>query len=196
MKFFQLFLIACLIITLATCTKSDQEERQQSPTAFSLKSNQAGPFTIGDTIPDSSEQFTVRKEQRPGSEGMPRQQTVYLVSQNGANLVMLTPGYDPESQSYTNTITEIIALSDRFKTEDGIGVGSTIDEFTSTYSDYKLWYTYVSDRFVLETPQHDMQFLLQEKDYTGGEINFESEITPLKIENFDSESTIHKVRIF
>lgn len=196
MKFFQFLLIALLTIGITACSESNHKEKNPAPTNFTLKSNQAGPFIIGDAIPDSSEQFAIQKEQRPGPEGTPPQQTIYIVSQQGNKLAMLTPKYDSENQSYTNTIAEIMVLSDRFKTEEGIGVGSTIEEFTSSYTDYNLWYTYVSDRFVLETSQHSMQFLLQKKDYAGGEINFESEITPLKIDNFNSESTIHKVRIF
>lgn len=201
MSLIRLLLVLTITIGLAGCgpAESDQKspdaEAENTPATYALSSNTAGSFTIGDTLPDSSGAFTLRKEQRPGQEGPPPQ-TVYHVSRDGAELMTITPEYDTEAQAYTDQIAEIIVTSERFKTEQNIGPGSTIEDFTAAYPEAKVWYTYVSDRFVLETPQHEnMQFLLRAEDFTG-EVNTQSEITPLALNNFKKGANIRAVRIY
>lgn len=108
----------------------------------------------------------------------------------------ITPKYDTEAQAYTDQIAEIIVISEHFKTEQGIGPESTIKDFAAAYPNARVWYTYVSDRFVLETPQRGhMQFLLRAEDFTG-QVDPRSEITPLTLNQFEPGATIRAVRIY
>lgn len=197
----RLLLILTVILGIIGCgqpeshQKSPDTKTENIPTSYALSSNTAGSFTIGGTLPDSSGTYTLREERRPGQEGPPPQ-TVYRVSKDGAELMTITPKYDIETQAYTDQIAEIIVTSKRFQTEQDIGPGSTIEEFTAAYPKAKVWYTYVSDRFVLETPQYEnMQFLLRAEDFTG-EVNPQGEITPLNVDNFREGATIRAVRIY
>ena len=101
--------------------------------------------------------------------------------------------YDNENQNHN--IYEIIVLSPKYRTKENIGVGSTIFDFQKTYSDYRVWYTYVSDMFVLESDTIKAQFILDKNDYTGPEIEIEGEITPLLTSDFKNNGKIKRVRL-
>ena len=89
----------------------------------------------------------------------------------------------------------MVVLSEKFKTNHGIGVNSTLTQFIKTYPEYSLWYTYVSDLYVLETPIFEGQFLLSSEDYNG-EIDNYSDIIELQKEDFNPETRIKQIRIF
>jgi hypothetical protein len=85
---------------------------------------------------------------------------------------------------HNNAISEIIVQSALYKTERNIGIGSTINEFVAAYPDAKIWWTYVSDMYVLETGSLKAQFILDKNDFTGKKPDVKSEITPLSISDY------------
>lgn len=195
----RLILILATITAFTACGQSETNEKpaqQKGASAdYVLTDSSAGPFVIGNVLPDSNSTFTLRKVQRRGLEGPPPQ-TVYHISKNGTELMAIIPQYDGETQTYTNRIVEIIVSSKRYRTKANIGSGSTIEAFTAAYPEYEVWYTYVSDRFILEAPRHEnMQFLLRAEDFTGT-LNPKNEITPLTLNDFRDSATIRAVRIY
>ncbi|NLA24243.1 MAG: hypothetical protein GX879_04675 [Bacteroidales bacterium] len=97
-------------------------------------------------------------------------------------------------------VEEITAHTSKAKTDKGIGIGSSISEFVQVYPDYKIWFTYVSERFVIETPSlNNVQFTLDFEDFIGAEskiTNSKSDIIYLKIDEFNDDAMIKSVRIF
>ncbi len=164
---------------------------------YLIKQHQAGIFRIGKPIPfpRSSDNYAVRKEKqvRMTEEGS-FEETIYVVSENGIDLLNILPEFDYKTGNYTENIGEIIVLSNKFRTAENIGVNSTIEEFQKAYPDFKLWYTYVSGMYVIQTNQLNAQFILNKEDFTG-ELNIKSDITPLKLSDFKKNSKVMKIRI-
>lgn len=200
MSYVRSFVTLAFIFGLMGCSQPDTNRERDRETAtrpdaaYLLTDSTAGPFALGSALTDTSGGFSLRREKRPGPEGPPPQ-TVYHISQSGATVMTIIPRYSNRTRSYTDSIAEIIVFSDRFQTEERIGPGSTIEEFTKAYPEHEVWYTYVSDRFVLETPQHNMQFLLYAEDFTG-DPDPKSEITPLSLDNFRNGALIRAVRLY
>jgi hypothetical protein len=106
----------------------------------------------------------------------------------------IAPEYDRQAEKYSDNIGSITVLSPKYMTNEGIGVGSTIEEFTEKYPDPKLWYTYVSGMYIIETDKLNIQFMLREKDFSGTMV-IKGDMTTLNYSDFAPESKIIKVRI-
>ncbi len=165
---------------------------------YLLLDNSAGKFKIGNQIPfpETSDNLKIKKEtQTRMTEEGPEEETLYIVNENSKDILSIKPEYNFETGNYTQIIEEIIILSDKFKTLDGIGVNSTIQEFIKTYPNYKIWYTYISGMYVIETEEINAQFILSEKDFIGN-LNVKSDMTTLNKTDFNSTTKILKIRIF
>ena len=64
-----------------------------------------------------------------------------------------------------NIVVDIVIFSELFKTAENIGINATIGAFTKAYSNYKIWYTYVGDIFVIQSNTQKVPFLMDVKDY-------------------------------
>jgi hypothetical protein len=208
------YFISLLAILLSACHSQTSKEEQgdaqnkESKTLFktieggevcySLGDHYAGEFIIGDEIPnpDYLEHFSIRKETntRQTEEGE-EQETLYILSEGTSDVIYLKPILEDQDGSQKEVIGEMVVLSEKFKTNHGIGVNSTLTQFIKTYPEYSLWYTYVSDLYVLETPIFEGQFLLSSEDYNG-EIDNYSDIIELQKEDFNPETRIRQIRIF
>jgi hypothetical protein len=168
-------------------------EEVKTDDTFTLKNGNVIGFTIGANI--SSEAYTIKesKETRMTEEG-PEEETLYTVSNDNGELVVLKPGFDIESGAVTGMIGEIVVKSTEIKTDKGIGVGSTISEFTAAYPNHRVWYTYVSDMYVIESDDEKAQFLLNKDDFTG-KLDIKGDMTTLKVSDFKPEAKITSIRV-
>ncbi|MEN7547356.1 toll/interleukin-1 receptor domain-containing protein [Rapidithrix thailandica] len=160
-----------------------------------ITEKKAGDFELkeGMLFPSSSDNFKVKSEKisRMTEEG-PTEEDYYVISQNGTE--MLNVRTSSGKSQFVETIEEILVLTENFRTKEGIGVGSTIAEFTKAYPNYYTWYTYVSEMYVIESKDLHIQFILPKDSYKGGlEIN--GDMTELNISDFDQEAKIMKVRL-
>ena len=73
-------------------------------------------------------------------------------------------------------------------------MNSALEEFIQAYPEYTIWYTYVSDMYVVETEEVEAQFLLKAEDFTG-EMEVDSVMTPLEKGDFKEGARIAKVRM-
>lgn len=166
---------------------------------YLISSNQAGPFIIGDQLPGPATmmKYQMRIEQltRATDDGIVNEQ-ITIIAEHGKDLVWLKPGLVSVDNSQGNTINEIVIVSPKYKTVEGIGIGTTIAEFRSAYPDHRVWYTYVSDRFVVEADTLKAQFIVDKDDYTGTEIELTSDQVDLSLEQFKQEGKIKRVRMF
>lgn len=194
-------ILFAFILTLCACNKASETETnpKESPsnTTFLITSQKAGPFVLGSKIPNSLNGSTINKKiETQYTEGGLVERPVYTVSKKGDELLKLYSNYDAQNDAYTNTIGEIMILSPLFQTNKKISIGSTIQEFIAVYPNYKLWYTYVSDRYILESEPAGIQFLLRETDFTGETGTIKSEKTPLEPTDFKENAEIYKIRIY
>ena len=204
------FLLMCLL----GCTKSNNgsspnsySDKPQSPVTtvpevedkskYLLASGSAGPFKIGEELPGPATmmKYDVRIEEmtRIVDEG-PVKESFTIIAENGNDLLWLRPGVIANEES-DNSITEIIVVSSKYKTLEDIGVGSTIAEFQASYPVHRIWYTYVSGMYVMETDQVEAQFIVDNSDFIGPEVELTSEMVELKIEDFNPNGKIRRVRL-
>ena len=179
----------------------EQEKKMIEPvekTHYILSDKGINNFEIGTAIPfpSTSDNYKISKtiQTRMTEEG-PSEETVYVVSVDDENMFEIKPQFDMTTGEYTDIISEIIASSSNVKTKDGIGAGSSIEEFIQTYPEHHFWYTYISGMYVLETDEIEAQFILDEQDFIGS-MNIDSDMITLKKEDFKDGAKILKIRKF
>ena len=115
---------------------------------------------------------------------------------NNLVLLQISFKYDYEKGDYSNKIGDILIKHKIFRTEENIGVESTIDEFIDSYPDYYIWYTYISGMYVIESTDMKTQFLLDENGYIGKKELMAGDMVELSKEDFSSNTKIIAIRIY
>jgi len=169
---------------------------------FLIIDKSAGRFKIGEQISnpyqsdDNVDYKMERTERTETREGTEEKIIEYAFSRYSDTMLIIKPMYDYTTDAYTDKTGEIIILSEKYKTKDMIGINSTIDDFIKIYPDYRLWWTYVSDMYVLEseTAGENIQFLLDADDCIITP-NTDSDITILSRDDFKKDTQIKKIRI-
>src|SRR5687767_14928737 len=199
----QIFLLIILICVVCACSqnnKSTKAERDETTGSelndepvtpvdkvsekekYLISDSTVGPFKIGGELPGPATmmKYRMRVEQitRQSEDGATTE-SVTIIAEDDEDLLWIKPGLLATAEDHDSRIYEIIVLSPKYRTPENIGVGSTIFDFQKTYPDYHVWYTYVSEMFVIESESIQAQFILDKNDYTGPEIEVESEVTPL-----------------
>ena len=179
----------------SSTSRVEEKDSSAEGQGFLIKGHSAGEFKIGAPIPTSLEDYTISREQqvRTTEEG-PTEETVITVSRGNEKILEILPAIDLNTGESTEDIGEMRIFSEQFRTEKGIGVNSTLEEFIQAYPEYKIWYTYVSDMYVVETEEVEAQFLLKAEDFTG-EMKVDSVMTPLEKGDFKEGARIAKVRM-
>ena len=184
-------------IVLYTLISLGQETVDQKIN-FLITDKQVGIFKIGETIPFEKVEelsYEIKKEnlKRYTEEGEV-EEPYYIISKNDEILIKIKPDYNYDTNTYTEKIGEIFIISNRIKTPKGVGVGTEIQEFIKLHPDFKLWYTYVSGMYVIETNDINAQFLIDENDFIG-KMEISGDMTILKISDFKKTSKIKTIRI-
>jgi hypothetical protein len=175
---------------------SDSTKNQNSKVKVPkiIESKSIGQIKIGQDIDKiittTSQKFTNKIVTNTGEEGDVYEETVFTLFESNEEMLQLTG----DTEKNVDVIT---IISNKYKTKNGIGVGSSIDEFIKTYPDYKIYYSYISGFSWLETKIVDVQFMIDIKNFTGKEDDLmQGDLVELKRENFKKDTKIFKVRIF
>ncbi len=150
----------------------------------------------GYSISQIPNDFTVIKEIRTIEEG--NEIPVYIIQKAEKTVFEVFTSFIPEKGIYNDTISEVYILTDQFKSSKGFGAGSSLRSFMKTYPDSKIWYTYVSNRFVLESPYFpNTQFIIENAGYNGdvSKLNYNDMIF-LDAYKFRKGTKIRKIRIY
>ncbi len=175
----------------------DGDIEKQVDNDYLLLDDGVGDFKIGGSIPfpESSDNYEINEEvQIRMTEEGEFKETVYIVKKEGEEIMQLKLKYDFNTEQYTKNIDEIIVTSSLVKTPEGIGIGSTMNDFIKIYPDYDLWYTYVSGMYVIETKNINAQFILDKKDFIG-ELDITGDVITLKKSDFKQDAKILKIRV-
>lgn len=149
---------------------------------------------LGESIPEKMANYNVKKSLNIDEEG--NEEPIINISEDNSELLQITCEYDEAKGAFTNEISEIIINDKRFITEKNIGVGSTIDDFISSYPNYYIWYTYISDIYVIQSEDMRIQFLLDSKSYIGKKDLMEGDMIELEKGDFSSNTRIVRIRIY
>ena len=204
--FYSGIFLSFLILSLSSCAGTSDKTTEAAsddqtivdtsvPRSNIITANSAGLFHFGTRFSELPEGFEIIKRRESGGEGS--WITAYEVKKDGILELKLYPGFD-ENFEETDWLGEILIFDAKYKTEEGIGVGSTLQELITAYPEYKLWYTYVSDRFIAENGMADnMQFLLSPDAFKGDkEKLYIYESVVLEADQFDLSGKITSVRVF
>lgn len=165
---------------------------------LSIDHGAAGPFAINAAFPgEGSYQGyeLVRKVETRDSEDGSYEVVSYDCQVDGVTHIVLYPNTESDG-SEGALIQEIKVVSESYKTNAGIGVGSSIEDFYASYEDAEALYTYISDAYWLETKAlSSAQFRMKDTDYTE-EPHFDSDLTELKKDKFKEGAKIEFIRIF
>lgn len=168
-------------------------EPTEAPNAV-ITEGKVGSFILQQPMPESG--YTVTKEMKT-SEGEGEAEPVYLVKDGETLLLEITPVFSVETEDFTDQPGAILVYDSRFKTAEGIGVGSSIEELMATYDGVELWYTYVSGLFVAEAKGvNNIQFLVDPNAYIGKTKLEGSDQISLTKEDFKANTSIVNVRVY
>ncbi|MFT4600527.1 MAG: hypothetical protein ACI857_000701 [Arenicella sp.] len=175
------------------------EEVPEVINSFLLETKAAGIFIIGEEVPDLPDGLKMRHfvEAELSEEGPGEELTHNVIFNQLEDVVELIMDHQMSEEHHEDKdILEMWVLSNYYETADAISVGSTIEEFEAAYPDAKVWYTYVSDRFILETEAlPDVQFLLNAGDYMKTPKG-NSDMEMMRLEDFEVGSKIVKIRMY
>lgn len=166
---------------------------------YLIKEGGVDIFLIGQAIPPQADGYSITKSSETRlEEGLEFAVPIYTISEEGEGLLKIEPFDESNTGPYSEKIGNIYILSGKFRTARNIGLKSTIEEFVAAYPDLQIWYSYVSDIYVIETPRLDkIQFFLDGKDFIKeGGPDFDSDRTILQPSEFKKGSEIKAIRIF
>jgi hypothetical protein len=161
-----------------------------------INNNGITGIKVGDKLSSIPQDYFVKKTYYYDNEG--EQNPKYELSKNGIVELEVYPNWIDQTGEYGDLIEEIIIFSKSLKTETGIGVGNTLEQFANSYPQYTLWYTYVSDRFLIDTDNlKNIQFSVSQADFIGEKDKLgNSDMDLLKIGQFKNNTQITSIRIF
>lgn len=173
--------------------KLETENREKEKKYLITEKGVLGLF-IGEIMPDTLANLKLTKSVKIVEEG--NEEPIIILTEKNTELLQIGFAFDLEKGNFSNKIGEILIKDKRFRTEKNIGVESTIEDFINTYSDYYIWYTYISGRYVIQSKDMKIQFILDESGYIGKKNLIESDMTTLKKEDFSSNTRIVRIRIY
>jgi len=175
--------------------KNTMYEENLKDTLFLISDKCAGLFINGKPIPENLPDNIQVKDtiEITKGEGMVFEEHFFIVKQDGMKLLTFSTALKSEASS-EKVIYDLTILSNKFKTKEGIRIGSTIEEFIKVFPDYKIWYTYISDRYVIQAKKSSTQFILNNDDFIG-KVDVKSEVEYVKISDFKPNSKIVKIRV-
>lgn len=212
MRLLSLSLISLII--LGSCGGDNHEENTEETTDTStmvtevteepeiinsilIEPYHVGIFSIGQIVPTLPEELKSRKGNLTVSdEGEETTYELCIIFNNLEDLVDLQLEENANLHYEDKTVTEMIVHSNYYETSAGIHVGSTIQDFIEAYPDYTIWYTYISDRYVMETPAlENVQFMLDGNDYLK-QPKGDSDMEILDQANFAGDADIKSIRVY
>ena len=164
-----------------------------------ISSKNVGLFSIGSEVPNLPSELKSRQfmetEVSEGEEGAELTHNVIFNQLEDVLELIMDHQMDDEHHE-DKAIQEMFVMSNYYETAKGISVGSTIGEFQAAYPDASIWYSYISDRFVMETADLvDVQFFLDGADCTitpKGSSDHET----IDIIDFNGGAKIQKIRVY
>ena len=138
MKTVQVITISFFWLVLLSCTKENNTAvLRKDENKFLIKENGVLGLNIGDLMPDRLENYKLKKSVKIVEEG--NEEPIISLIENNVELLQISFNYDFENANFTNTVGEILIKNKRFRTEENIGVESTISDFIKTYSSFYIW---------------------------------------------------------
>lgn len=189
--------VYAIATTAAEKNKRDISDAIEDDYKYIITEDRAGTFVLHNDMPQALDNYTIRKETY-SMEGFDFQK--YILEKDGKDELELYPLYSEYSAS--NKISDIIVLSDKFKTVEGAKVGSTIEELVEKYPEGEFSFSYISGRFIFSIKTKQMQFILDHEGFIAGKENraddflYASDWVVLKQTDFNPGTKVTSIRIW
>ena len=175
-------------------TSINTTEEPEVVNSYLIKPYQVGIFTVGEVVPQLPGELKSRSGAVGGDEGAEIE--LNIIFNNLEDLVDLYLEDNPSLHFEDKAVTEMLVHSNYYETEKGIHVGSTIHDFAVTYPDHQIWYSYISDRYVMDSPElENVQFILDGDDYLK-EPKGDSDMEILDQADFNVDAEIKAIRVY
>ncbi len=204
MNLVKTFIVLMIGLTTICCknqtsktTKFENENRENSihiEDKYLITERGVLGLFIGDIMPETLENFKLTKSIKIVEEG--NEEPIINITDDNAEILQIGFEYEETKGNYSNKIREILIKNKRFRTDKNIGIESTINDFISSYSNYDIWYSYISGSYVIQSKDMKIQFLLDENKYIGKKDLMESDMIELSKEDFSSNTKIVEIRIY
>jgi uncharacterized protein YdeI (BOF family) len=173
--------------------KGQDADKQTMNTAtdFPITAKNVGAFVLGETIPESVTGFERKKETRTGEEAS--EYIVYVYYSEGEKALEIQPAYSNDKE--TDKIGDIVIFSGKFRTDNGLRVGSTIEDLAKAYPAFSLGYSYISDRFWFEQESGEIQFDLDKNSFIGKQNLSGSDWVEIPIKDFKPGTKVTSIGI-
>ncbi len=193
--FFLILLFQCNNNNSIKQNDENQEDSLQleiiKTSKYLLSPTGAGLFSINKQLPDLKEFKYKMQDTTIMEEGIknPYKFCNVYVSDTLLMVIDLSPA---------NIINEISVVSPLFKTENNLGVDSQLEQLIKTYKEYEIFYSYISENFVLYNKANlNFQFIIDPKAYIADRKKLtNSDMVFLKADEFKNDAKIIKIRIF
>jgi len=191
MKIIKAIILLNFSLLLLSCNNT---ANKTSDNQFLITEKGVPGISLGDTMPDKLQNYQLVKSTIDAGEG--NQQPVINILENNLEMLQISFRYNAETDNYNNIVSEILVKNIKYKTPEGIAVQSTIYDFVTSYPNYVLWYTYISNMYVIQSKNNKIQFLLDSKGYTGKKDLTQSDMVELTKDDFLTDTKITAIRIY
>lgn len=187
-----LILLAAALL-LAGCNAPQKDPLNQFRYAVNdslIAQNRAGAFMLGSQLPASVEGLSYRRYSETRMEEGEEYVYRYCAVNDSTNeIARLQLGEN-------DVIAAIELLDDYFHTSQSFAVGSSVQDALSLWPDAQIWYSYVGDIFVLETPAvPSAQFMIDANAYRGSADLTSSDMVMLNANDFDAAGKVVSISI-
>lgn len=149
-------------------TDSEVEVVEPPVNSYSIESEAVGIFELGREVPDPlPEELKQRRfiETDVNDEGKSIEHTHNVVFNMLEDVVELIMEKTTDKHHDDKHVEEIMVLSNYYQTQEGISVGSSIEQFREIYPDMTVWYDKIHDRYYVETEKLiGVQFIFNQLD--------------------------------
>jgi len=197
-------MLAIALITLSfiySCGNSNNSNSNENKdslanneinTSLIIEARMAGQIQIGQSIDkiaiSGTQKLTKDKITRNLDEGEVIVETIHTLVDDGEEMLKITGD---------KVVEDIAIVSNKYKTKNGIGVSSSVDEFIKAYPDYEILYSYIAGNLWLETKTIDVQFKIDIENYTGTEEKLmEGDLVKLDTKQLKKDTKINEIRIY
>jgi hypothetical protein len=149
---------------------------------------------IGENLPKEINDYKFFKSHKLAEEGS--EEPIIEIFHDKNKLFEVSFFYDSENQRFNDKIFEILVKNQKFKTQENIGVLSTIEDFTKAYPNYFIWYTYISNSYIIQSKDLKIQFMLDEKGFVSNKNLMDGDMVELELKDFKLDTKITEIRIF
>lgn len=194
-----LFFLACSSDSAKEATASIPIEKAQLNTVKTaqesvvmISDTSVGPFYKGAFI-DANQVFKGSKlvEQYETIAGGD-QKFYYRITEEDQESLKIYPAFDPRTETYSKLIGSISVVSDKYKDDHGISVGSTVGDFYSSYPSAYAYYNPATKEIVLSDEGHGPRYIVNADAIKNSQ---QLDISKIQQEQITQDAKITQIRI-